>query len=96
VLEVRLVLGISLLALVVRLVFTFVAFPYIGESLGVGEQDDPNRFGQLAMNWVDGKGHVIHVGRVKGGPGYLLQVPTAASAGGRNWRAGAMACILSW
>ena len=67
------VLGIVLLALLVRVVFCFAVFPYIAGPLNLGT--DPDRYGQLAQNWVDGKGYVLSEGQhptTGRGPGYPL------------------------
>lgn len=71
--EAHLLLGIALLALLVRLVFSFVLFPRLAGPLGLGS--DPDLYGQLAQNWVDGKGYTFHdgAGPTTGrGPGYPL------------------------
>jgi hypothetical protein len=43
------VLGISLLALLIRVVFSFVLSPHLAGPLGLGTDSD--LFGQLAQNW---------------------------------------------
>jgi 4-amino-4-deoxy-L-arabinose transferase-like glycosyltransferase len=71
--EVQLVLGISLLAFVIRIVFSFVLFPYLSDPLGLGV--DPDSFGRLAQHWVEGKGFVFQEGALPTtgrGPGYPL------------------------
>jgi len=71
--EAHLLLGIALLALLVRLVFSFVLFPHLAGPLGLGS--DPDQYGQLAQNWVDGKGYIFYDGAEPStyrGPGYPL------------------------
>jgi hypothetical protein len=58
--EIRLVLGIGLMALLIRVVFSFVIFPYLAGPLALGK--DPDHFGKLAQNWADGKGYVYYKG----------------------------------
>lgn len=64
-------LGLALVALIVRLVFSFVVYPWLAGPLSLGL--DPDWFGRLAMNWAAGNGFVFEVGYspvLNRGPGY--------------------------
>jgi 4-amino-4-deoxy-L-arabinose transferase-like glycosyltransferase len=71
----HLLLWIFIFALLIRLFFSFVIFPLLEGPLILGT--DPDRFGQLAMNWVDGKGYTFG-GELEEttfrGPGYPLVI----------------------
>jgi 4-amino-4-deoxy-L-arabinose transferase-like glycosyltransferase len=71
--ELYLVLGIGFLALMIRISFSFFLYPHLEGPLSLGT--DPDQFGQLAMNWVDGKGYILYEGAeptVYRGPGFPL------------------------
>jgi 4-amino-4-deoxy-L-arabinose transferase-like glycosyltransferase len=71
--EIHFLLRIGLLALLIRVVFSFVVYPQLAGPLGLGV--DPDYFGQLAQNWVDGKGYIFYEGgepTTYRGPGYPL------------------------
>lgn len=71
--ELYFVVGVGLFALLIRIIFSFVLFPYLSGPLNLDL--DPDYFGRLAQNWADGKGYVFDeregptIGR---GPGYPL------------------------
>ena len=52
-----LLVGIVVLALAIRLVFSLAIYPRLAGPLGLGQ--DPDYFGQLALNWVSGHGYVL-------------------------------------
>lgn len=63
--------GICLVALLARLIFSFVVFPRLAGSLALGT--DPDYFGQLAGNWAAGLGYTFYPGEPPTtfrGPGY--------------------------
>lgn len=65
----RFLLMMFLLALSLRVAFSFLLFPRLQGSLNLGS--DPDLFGQLAMNWVDGRGFEFYTGAsTHRGPGY--------------------------
>jgi len=71
--EIYPVLGIVLVAVLVRVVFSFAVFPHIAGPLNLGR--DPDRFWQLAQNWVDGNGYAFDKGAeptTYRGPGWPL------------------------
>jgi 4-amino-4-deoxy-L-arabinose transferase-like glycosyltransferase len=71
--EMHLLLGICLLALLIRVAFSFVLFPRLADPLNLGR--DPDLFGWLATNWATGKGYAWYEGAgptTFRGPGYPL------------------------
>lgn len=71
--EIISVLAICLLAFTVRMLFSFILFPILAGPLNLGT--DPDLFGILTANWVNGHGYVFHEGGELAtwrGPGYPL------------------------
>jgi 4-amino-4-deoxy-L-arabinose transferase-like glycosyltransferase len=103
--EVYLVLGIGLLAFLTRIAFSFAVFPYIAGPLDLGT--DPDQFGQIAQNWVDGKGYTYDekVGATTyRGPGYPLLLAAVYMVFGNLFPAavlvhcllGSLVCVLMY
>lgn len=68
-------LTIWVIALSIQIIFSFAVFPLISGPMELG--DDPDQYGVLARNWVDGVGYVFEEGQdptVYRGPGYTSLV----------------------
>lgn len=75
--EINLVVGIGLLAMTIRIAFSFVFFPYAQGPLELGV--DPDGFGAIAQNWAEGNGFTYQEGdppTTFRGPGYPLLLAT--------------------
>ncbi|MBN1964309.1 MAG: glycosyltransferase family 39 protein [Anaerolineae bacterium] len=71
--ETQFVFGLFVLALVIQLVFAFVLFAVLDETLNMAI--DPDQYGVLARNWANGDGYTFLPGDVPTtyrGPGYTV------------------------
>ncbi len=75
----HLLIGVVLLAIASRLVFSLAIYPRLTGPLELG--DDPDYFGQLTRNWLAGNGYVFYQGdppTTFRGPGYPALIATGA------------------